>query len=68
MSSSNNSSSNDNPKILKKRSTLFLNEHRNKNKVNNKYKKIYIYINNYLDIDKCIRPNFSRRNKIICSI
>ena len=44
MSSSNNSSSNDNPKILKKRPTLFLNEHRNKNKVNNKYKKKYIYI------------------------
>ena len=67
MSSSNNSSSTDNPKILKKRPTLFLNEHRNKNKVNNKYKK-KIYIYNYLDIDKCIRPNFSRRNKIICSI
>ena len=37
MSSSNNSSSNDTPKILKKKSTLFLNEHRNKNKVINKY-------------------------------
>ena len=38
MSSSNHSSSSDNPKItLKKRQTLFLNETRNKNKViNNK--------------------------------
>ena len=34
MFSSNNLSSNENPKVLiKRRSTLFLNEHRNKNKV-----------------------------------
>ena len=36
MSSSNHSSSTENPKVLlKKKSTIFLNEHRNINKVNN---------------------------------
>ena len=36
MSSSNHSSSNDNPKVLlKRRQSLFLNETKNKNKVNN---------------------------------
>ena len=45
MFSSNNSSSNENPKVLTKRSsTLFLNEHRNKNKVT--YKN-YIYKNKF---------------------
>ena len=36
MSSSNHSSSTENPRILlKKKSTIFLNEHKNKSKVNN---------------------------------